>query len=106
MESFILIIHIILALFIIILVLLQKSEGGGLGIGGSQSGGFMTARGTANALTKLTTFVGALFFLTSIVLAILSGSNNKTSITDEIKTETQEKSNDPKVPIGNWNFYI
>ena len=58
-----LIIHIILALAIIILVLFQKSEGGGLGIGGSTSGGFMTARGTANALTRLTTLFGAFFFL-------------------------------------------
>lgn len=101
MENLILVIHIILAIFIIILVLLQKSEGGGLGIGGSQSGGFMTARGTASALTKLTTFIGALFFLTSIVLAILSGTNNKTSITDEIKTEIDNKKNDPKVPVDN-----
>ena len=101
MESLILILHIILAIFIIILVLLQKSEGGGLGIGGGQSGGFMTARGTANALTKLTTFVGALFFLTSIVLAILSGTQEKSSITEEIKNEIEEKSNDPKVPIDN-----
>ena len=101
MENLILIIHIILAIFIIILVLLQKSEGGGLGIGGSQTGGFMTARGTANALTKLTTMIGALFFLTSIALAILSGSNDKSSITEEIKTNIKDKNNNPKVPIDN-----
>ena len=63
MITIILIIHIILAIGIICLVLMQKSEGGGLGIGGSQSGGFMTARGTANALTMvirtLTTILSA-----------------------------------------------
>tara|TARA_B100000965_G_scaffold365935_1_gene350788 strand:+ start:343 stop:651 length:309 start_codon:yes stop_codon:yes gene_type:complete len=102
MITIILIIHIILAVGIICLVLMQKSEGGGLGIGGSQSGGFMTARGTANALTKLTTFFGAMFFLTSIVLAILAGGSGKSSITEEIKTnKTEEKTSFPKVPIDN-----
>ena len=81
---------------------MQKSEGGGLGIGGSQSGGFMTARGTANALTKLTAFFGAMFFLTSIVLAILAGGSGKSSITEEIKPiEIEEKTRSPKVPIDN-----
>ena len=102
MITFFLIIHIILAIGIIGLVLLQRSEGGGLGIGGSPSGGFMTARGTANALTKLTTFFGAMFFLTSIVLAILAGGSGKSSITEEIKTnKTEEKTSFPKVPIDN-----
>ena len=102
MITIILIIHIILAIGIICLVLMQKSEGGGLGIGGSQSGGFMTARGTANALTKLTAFFGAMFFLTSIVLAILAGGSGKSSITEEIKPiEIEEKTRSPKVPIDN-----
>ena len=104
MITVVLIFHIILAIGIIGLVLLQRSEGGGLGIGGSQSGGFMTARGTANALTKLTTIFGALFFLTSIVLAILAGSSSKTSVTKEINStiETKnKKSTTPSVPIDN-----
>ena len=101
MENTVLIIHVLLAFLIIILVLLQKSEGGGLGIGGSQSGGFMTSRGTANTLTKITTIVGALFFITSILLAILSGSNYKPSILQEIKTDTINENNNPKVPTDN-----
>ena len=81
---------------------MQRSEGGGLGIGGSPSGGFMTARGTANALTKLTTLFGALFFITSIVLAILAGGSDKSSISKEIKSINPiETSNSPKVPIDN-----
>ena len=78
MITIILIIHVILAICIICAVLLQKSEGGGLGIGGSSSagGGFMTARGTANFMTKLTAFLGACFFLTSIILALLSNQNS------------------------------
>ena len=68
---------------------------------GSQSGGFMTSRGTANTLTKITTIVGALFFITSILLAILSGSNYKPSISQEIKTDTINENNNPKVPTDN-----
>ena len=74
MITIILIIHIFLAVCIIFAVLMQKSEGGGLGIGGSSGGaggGFMTARGTANFMTKLTAFLGACFFLTSIILCLL-----------------------------------
>ena len=78
-----------------------RDRGGGLGIGGSQSGGFMTSRGTANTLTKVTTIVGALFFITSILLAILSGSNYKPSISKEIKSDTINENNNPKVPTDN-----
>ncbi len=104
MITVILIIHIILALSIICAVLLQKSEGGGLGIGGSggAGGGFMTARGTANLLTKITAFLGACFFLTSILLALLSSSNNTSSIAIEV--EKAVKKNEPiipTVPLGN-----
>ena len=105
MENTVLIVHVVLAFLIIVLVLLQKSEGGGLGIGGSQSGGFMTSRGTANTLTKITTIVGSLFFVTSILLAILSGSNNNASISQEIKTDTINENNNPKVPTDNWIFF-
>ena len=103
MVTFFLIIHIILAIGIIGLVLLQRSEGGGLGIGGSPSGGFMTARGTANALTKLTTLFGAMFFLTSIILAILAGgTTGKSSISEELeKSKKEENISTPKVPIDN-----
>ena len=104
MITVILIIHIILALSIICAVLLQKSEGGGLGIGGSggAGGGFMTARGTANLLTKITAFLGACFFLTSILLALLSSSNNTSSIAIEVEKAVEK--NDPiipTVPLGN-----
>ena len=103
MITVILVIHVILAICIIIAVLLQKSEGGGLGIGGSGNagGGFMTARGTANFMTKLTAFLGGCFFLTSIVLALLS-SNNAPSIANEVNKEIEKSStNKPAVPLGN-----
>ena len=101
MISLILTIHIILACCIICAVLLQKSEGGGLGIGGS-GGGFMTARGTANFMTKLTAFLGACFFLTSILLALLSTSNNSSSIVKEVEKSIQKNEPlKPSVPLGN-----
>ena len=103
MITVILVIHVILAICIICAVLLQKSEGGGLGIGGSggAGGGFMTARGTANFMTKLTAFLGGCFFLTSIILALLS-SNDSPSIANEV-TKSIEKNNtkEPSVPLGN-----
>ena len=104
MITVILIIHIILALSIICAVLLQKSEGGGLGIGGSggAGGGFMTARGTANLLTKITAFLGACFFLTSILLALLSSSNNISSIAIEVEKAVEKNEPIiPTVPLGN-----
>ena len=104
MITVILTIHIILALSIICAVLLQKSEGGGLGIGGSggAGGGFMTARGTANLLTKITAFLGACFFLTSILLALLSSSNNTSSIVIEVEKAIEKNVPIiPAVPLGN-----
>ena len=103
MITLILTIHIILACCIICAVLLQKSEGGGLGIGGSggSGGGFMTARGTANFMTKLTAFLGACFFLTSIILALLS-SNNVPSIANEVEKSIEKSSTtEPTVPLDN-----
>ena len=101
MITFILTIHILLALSIICVVLLQKSEGGGLGIGGS-GGGFMTARGTTNLLTKATAILGGCFFATSILLALLSASDNKVSIATEVEKVIQKQEPSiPTVPLGN-----
>jgi len=64
-----------LVLALIGVVLLQRSEGGGLGIG--STGGFMTSRGTANVLTRATAILAGLFFLTSLLLSILAGVGHK-----------------------------
>ena len=75
MEAVVLVIHLMLALAIIALVLLQQSEGGGLGIGGGSGGGMgglATARTTANLLTRLTTVFAIIFMITSLTLAILA----------------------------------
>ena len=90
MESVILVIHLFLALSIIGLVLLQRSEGGGLGIGGNQggAGNFASARGTANFLTRATGICAALFFITSLTLGIMAGQHTgeKTGILNSLDT--------------------
>lgn len=75
MQHVIIVIHLMLVLALIGVVLLQRSEGGGLGIG--STGGFMTSRGTANVLTRATAVLAGLFFVTSLMLSILAGINRK-----------------------------
>ena len=80
MEHVVLIIHLIVTLAMIILIMLQRSEGGGLGIGSSGGmGNFATAQTTGNVLTKLTTYAALIFFVTSIVLAIMAARGGATS---------------------------
>jgi preprotein translocase subunit SecG len=66
------IVHILIAVSLVGVVLLQKSEGGALGMGGGGMSGFMTGRTTANLLTRTTAILAAAFFVTSILLVILS----------------------------------
>ncbi len=87
MENVILTIHLILALLLIGVVLLQRSEGGGLGIGGG--GGTMSARGAATAMTKLTWIFAAAFIVTSITLTILAArGQDGGSVIDTTATTT------------------
>ena len=77
MATVLLVLHLMIAAGLIGVVLLQRSEGGGLGMGSSGGGGFMTGRGTANLLTRLTAGLAALFFATSISLILLAKQNSK-----------------------------
>ncbi|MDB3891975.1 preprotein translocase subunit SecG [Alphaproteobacteria bacterium] len=101
MQTLVLTIHILIALALIGAVLLQRSEGGGLGIGGGGGGGggFMTARGTANMMTRITAILGASLFVTTIILAIMAGAGRETvSIVDEVINETPVPVTGPAVP--------
>ena len=103
METLVLTIHILIALGLVITVLLQRSEGGGLGIGGGggAGGGFMTARGTANLLTRVTTILAVCFFSTTIILAIMAGvGKTPVSIVDDVIKEAPKTPSGPSVPIG------
>ena len=102
MQTLVLTIHILIALGLVITVLLQRSEGGGLGIGGGGAGGgFMTARGTANLLTRITTILAVGFFSTTITPAIMAGVGKAPmSIVDEVIKETPATPSGPTVPTG------
>ncbi|MFD1624367.1 preprotein translocase subunit SecG [Azospirillum griseum] len=85
MESVILVVHLLIAVALVGVILIQRSEGGGLGIGGGTMGGMMSTRGTANLLTRTTGILAGSFFATSIILAILAGGHSKpTSIIDTL----------------------
>jgi len=74
MENVLLVVHIFIVLALIVVVLMQRSEGGALGMGGGGggAGGFMTGRGTANLLTRVTAVLAVCFFATSILSTILA----------------------------------
>ena len=76
MFAFLLIVQSLIALALIGTILMQRSEGGGLGVGGSSSG-FMTARGAADFLTRSTAVLGAMFVVLSIVMAAIAGATRE-----------------------------
>ena len=76
MTTVILVIHLLLAIALVGSILIQRSEGGGLGMGGGGGGGmggFMTGRAAANMLTRVTAVLAACFIATSLTLAIMAG---------------------------------
>ncbi|MBV8492825.1 MAG: preprotein translocase subunit SecG [Alphaproteobacteria bacterium] len=78
------VVHVLIAIALVGVVLLQKSEGGALGMGGGGMSGFMTGRSTANLLTRTTAVLAGLFFLTSILLVVLSNAGRAPrSLVDE-----------------------
>ena len=75
MQTVLIVVHLMIVLAMVGLVLLQRSEGGGLGMGGG--GGFMTTRGSTNMLTRMTAVLAAMFFVTSLILSIMAGYDRK-----------------------------
>ena len=96
MENFVLILDIILAILLIGSVLLQKSEGGALGIGVSQDS-FVSSRSAGSFLTKSTAIIATLFIVTSISLTIMSKENLPTKSVLE-SVEEQKTSTEPEIP--------
>ncbi|MGZ3409911.1 MAG: preprotein translocase subunit SecG [Xanthobacteraceae bacterium] len=90
MQSVVIVVHLMIVLAMIGFVLLQRSEGGGLGMGSGGAGGFMSSRGTANVLTRVTAFLAMAFFGTSLILSIIAGMDRKPrSILDGTATPVQ-----------------
>ena len=96
MENIILTFNIILAILLVVIILLQKSEGGALGIGATQDS-FVTSRSAGNFLTKATAIIATLFIITSISLTIMSKEEFSSSSVLE-KTEEKEDSSEPQIP--------
>ena len=83
METVVIVIHLMVIIALVALVLMQRSEGGALGIGGG--GNFMSARGTGNVLTRTTAILAAAFFATSIILTVMTRfADRPASILDDV----------------------
>ena len=96
MENFILILNIVLAILLIGVILLQRSEGGALGLGVSQDN-FISSRSAGSFLTKTTAILAALFIITSILLTIVSKEEfSSTSVLE--KVEEEKDSSEPQIP--------
>ena len=96
MENLILVLNIILAILLVIVILLQKSEGGALGIGASQES-FISSRSAGNILTKATAIIATLFIITSISLTIIAQKEISTSSVLE-KVEEKQDPSEPQIP--------
>ncbi|MFL6760436.1 preprotein translocase subunit SecG [Sphingomonas sp.] len=102
MFAFLLIVQSLIAVTLIGVILMQRSEGGGLGVGGSSSG-FMTARGAADFLTRATAVLGGLFIILSIVMAAIVGATREpakidTSLAGKL-APAQQQQTQPVQPV-------
>ena len=102
MFAFLLIVQALIATSLIGVILMQRSEGGGLGVGGSSSG-FMTARGAADFLSRSTAILGGLFIVLSIVMAAIAGATRTpsridTSLAGKTSTPVQQAQPAPLQP--------
>ena len=100
MENIFLTLNIIFAIVLVILILLQKSEGGALGVGVSQDS-FMFSRSSANFLTRATAIVATLFIICSLSLTIIGRKDLPTSTSVIDKIEEKEDDSLPKIPKNN-----
>lgn len=110
MFTFLLIVQTLVAAALVGVILMQRSEGGGLGVGGSSSG-FMTARGAADFLTRSTAILGTIFVVLSIALAAIAGATRQpvkidTSLANQVApvlpaTGNQSANENPQQAGGN-----
>ena len=99
MENILLVVNVILAIILVLLILMQKSEGGALGIGMSQDS-FMFSRSAGNFMTKATGFIAALFIICSLSLTIISRGEIQSTIS--VIDKVEETSEDtPQIPENN-----
>ena len=102
MQSVLIVIHLLVVIALVAVVLLQRSEGGALGAGGG--GGFMTGRGQANALSRATAILGALFFASALLMSIIAGWNRAPRSILDSTAPTSKTSTDSTKPAGQGNL--
>lgn len=91
MATVLLVIYLLITLALVGVVLMQRSEGGALGMGGGGPGGMMSGRGAANILTRATMILGVAFFIMPIVLAIMTGTQTRnSSVFDQLDADAIE----------------
>ena len=100
------VIQLILGIFLVILVLLQGTDNEGLGLGGGALGGMMSARGSANLLSRLTALIATLFMIMSVVLTIAASVNSDKNILEalpNINSNENEENGilEPSIPENN-----
>lgn len=99
------IIQLILAVLLVALVLLQGSDNEGLGLGGGVAGGMMSARGSANMMSKLTAFTATLFMIMSIILTIAASIGSDKNILQSLPSISEVEENqvpeEPVIPENN-----
>ena len=103
MVAVLLAVHLLLAIFLIAVVLMQRSEGGALGMGGGGGGGgggLMTSRGAGNLLTRSTAILAACFMATSLALAVFGESDRNAGALQSIPTPAVEQPAEPAVPTA------
>lgn len=92
MQTVLIVIHLMVVVALVGVVLLQRSEGGALGMGGGGTGGFMSARGAADTLTRTTGILAAAFFATSIGLGLIARYGaSPTDILDRVPAQVQQQ---------------
>lgn len=102
MEAVLITVYLIIVVALIGVILLQRSEGGGLGMGGNSTG-LLTVRGSANLLTRTTAILAALFFATAIGLTVLSGVSGTSSILERAADAVGEGAEAPTTVLDALN---
>lgn len=105
MHTFILVIHVILAICLVCVILMQRSEGGALGgLGGNSMSSFMTGRSVGNFLTRTTAILATCFMITSLTLAIMSKSQvaktQESFMAKPVAAQTEQTPAVPTVPVS------
>ena len=100
------VIQLILGVFLVILVLLQGSDNEGLGLGGGQLGGMMSARGSATLLSRMTAFVATLFMIMSVILTITASIGSEKNVLESLPNIDSNETNsqnslEPSIPENN-----